>query len=60
MKAIIAIARTLLTAIYNLLKNNEPYNPDLYKKSDMPPQHRNVSLDEALFILQRQGYIITY
>ena len=58
-KAIIAIARTLLTAIYNILKKNEPYNPDLYKKSDLPPQHKTVSFDEAVFILQRQGYIIT-
>lgn len=58
-KAIIAIARTLLTAIYNILKKNEPYNLDLYKKSDLPPLHRTVSFDEAVFILQRQGYIIT-
>ena len=58
-KAIIAIARTLLTAIYNILKKNEPYNPNLYKKSDMPPQHRAVTFNEAIFILQRQGYIIT-
>lgn len=58
-KAIIAIARTLLTAIYNILKKSEPYNPNLYKKSDLPPHHRTVSLDEAVFILQRQGYIIT-
>lgn len=34
-KAIIAIARMLLTAIYNILKKNEPYNPDLYRKSDI-------------------------
>ncbi len=27
-KAIIAIARMLLTAIYNILKKNEPYNPE--------------------------------
>lgn len=58
-KAIIDIARTLLTAIYNILKENEPYNPNLYTKSDLPPQHRTVSFDEAVFILQRQGYIIT-
>jgi hypothetical protein len=29
-KAIIAIARILLTAIYNILKKNEPYNAELY------------------------------
>lgn len=58
-KAIIAIARMLLTAIFNILKKNEPYNSDLYTKSDGPPVHREVSLEEAIFILQRQGYIVT-
>lgn len=57
-KAIIAIARMLLTAIYNILKKNEPYNPELYRKSDAPPIQRTVSMDEAIFILQRQGYLI--
>ncbi len=58
-KAIIAISRMLLTAIYNILKKNEPYNAELYRKSDKPPAHRELSLDEAIFILQRQGYLIT-
>jgi transposase len=58
-KAIIAIARMLLTAIYNILKKNEPYNPDLYHQSDKPPVHREVSADEAIFILQRQGYLVS-
>ena len=58
-KAIIAIARMLLTVIYNILKKNEPYNPDLYRKSDRPPAHREVSVEEAVFILQRQGYLVT-
>lgn len=58
-KAIIAIARMLLTAIYNILKKNEPYNPELYRKADRPPTHREVSVDQAIFILQRQGYLIT-
>ena len=58
-KAIIAIARMLLTVIYNILKKNEPYTPDLYRKSDRPPAHREVSVEEAVFILQRQGYLVT-
>lgn len=58
-KAIIAIARMLLTAIYNILKKGEPYNPDLYRKADKPPAHREVSVNEAIFILQRQGYLIS-
>ena len=58
-KAIIAIARMLLTAIYCILKKSEPYNPELYRKEDVPPAHREVSPEEAIFILQRQGYLIT-
>ena len=58
-KAIIAIVRMLLTAIYNMLKKNEPYNPELYCKADRPPAHREVSLDEAIYIIQRQGYLVT-
>lgn len=58
-KAIIAIARMLLTAIYNILKKNEPYNPELYRKADPLPAHREVSVEEAVYILQRQGYLVT-
>ncbi len=58
-KAIIAIARMLLTAIYNILKKNEPYNANLYTRSNYPLAHRTVSVDEAIFILQRQGYLVT-
>lgn len=59
-KAIIAIARMLLTAIYNILKKNEPYNPELYLRcNNTPPEHRAVSVEEAVFILQRQGYLVT-
>ena len=58
-KAIIAISRMLLTAIYNILKKNEPYNPDLYRQYDRPPAHREVSVDEAVYILQRQGYLVS-
>ena len=59
-KAIIAIARMLLTAIYNILKKNEPYKAELYAHSyDTPPEHRAVSVEEAIFILQRQGYLVT-
>ena len=58
-KAIIAIARMLLTAIYNILKKNEPYNSELYAHINTPPNKRTVSVEEAIFILQRQGYLVT-
>ena len=30
-----------------------------YIRSNDPPTHRTVSVDEAIFILQRQGYLVT-
>jgi transposase len=58
-KAVIAISRMLLTAIYHMLKKNEPYNAELYKSADKPPVNRQVSVEEAIFILQRQGYFVS-
>jgi hypothetical protein len=49
----------LLTAIYNILKKNEPYNPELYTHINTPPKQRTASMEEAIFILQKQGYILT-
>ena len=49
----------LLAAIYSMFKKNEPYDPELYRKTDYPPAHREVSVEEAVFILQRQGYLVT-
>jgi transposase len=55
-RAIIAIARMLLTAIYHILKKKEPYNPDLYRKSDVRPGQREITMEQALRLLQAQGY----
>lgn len=57
-KAIIAIARMLLTALYNILKNNEPYNAELYKKSDVIPVDREITVEQAILMAQFQGYKI--
>jgi len=57
-KAIIAIARMLLTALYNMLKKNEPYNSELYKKSDVIPVTREITVDQAILMAQFQGYKI--
>ena len=48
-----------LTAIYNMIKKNEKYNAALYRKADTPPKNREVSINEAIYILQRQGYLVT-
>lgn len=58
-RAIIAIARMMLTAIYHILKKEEPYNPELYKKAEIIPANREVTVEQAIFILQRQGYSIS-
>lgn len=58
-KAIIAISRMLLTAIYNILKKDEPYNPDLYSRATSLPANREVTMEQAIYILQRQGYMIS-
>jgi len=57
-KAIIAIARMLLTAIYMILKKKEPYNPDLYRKSDALPVDREITVEQAILIAKTQGYRI--
>ena len=55
-KAIIAIARMLLTVLYNMLKNNEAYNAELYKKSDSIPIDREITVEQAIIIAKQQGY----
>jgi transposase len=55
---IIAIARMLLTAIYNILKNKESYNAELYKKSDVLPVDREITVEQAILLAKAQGYRI--
>ena len=57
-KAIIAIARRLLTAIYHILKKSEPYGPAAYIKEDKPPVVRQISQDKAFEMLARMGYVV--
>jgi transposase len=57
-KAIIAIARMLLTALYNMLKNKSPYNAELYRKSDVLPVDRIITVEQAILMAQFQGYKI--
>lgn len=58
-KAIVAIARRLLTAIYHILSKNEPYAPAAYTKVDMPPRARQISQEKAFELLARMGYILS-
>ena len=59
-RAIIAIARMLLTAIYHILLKDEPYNPELYKKVEVLPKTRNITVDEAILLAKRHGYSVAY
>jgi len=58
-KAIIAISRKLLTAIWYMLKKHQPYNHNLYQKSDLPPVNRVLSPEQAFALLRKQGFQIT-
>lgn len=59
-KAIIAIARKLLTCIYYMLDRNEPFNYDLYKLDSKPKNTYTPKLNEEIAIryLQTLGYQI--
>jgi transposase len=57
-KAIIAICRMLLTAIYSILKKSEAYNPALYRKEVAAPANRVLNVKQALALVKRHGFII--
>lgn len=57
-KAIIAIARMLLTALYHMLKNGENYNCELYQKSTGIPTDKEITVEQALQIAKLHGYKI--
>ena len=57
-KAIIAIARMLLTTLYHMLKNGENYNAELYRKSDLLPVDCEITVKQALMMARNQGYKI--
>ena len=56
-KAIIAICRMLLTAIWNILSKLEPYSADGYL-ADRPNKAMVISTSQALNLLKSRGYII--
>ena len=57
-KAVIAITRKILTAIWHILKKNQPYNAELYRKSDTPPLNRQLTPEQAFALLRSRGYSI--
>ena len=39
-----------------MLKNNEAYNAELYKKSDSITIDREITVEQAIIIAKQQGY----
>lgn len=40
------------------LKNGENHNSELYRKSNLPPVDREITIEQALMITRNQGYKI--
>ena len=59
MKARVAIARKLLTAIYQMLKKDEPYNPYIAPGKDMIPETRILTPEQAISMARARGYIVS-
>ena len=57
-KARIAIARRLLSAIYQMLLKDESYMPYLTPAKGSIPENRVLSPEQALAMLRRKGYVI--
>ena len=60
-RAIIAIARMILTAIYHMFCTGEVFNPSDLKQVDMPEElrqkHLQKSIINAITLLKRQGIL---
>lgn len=56
-KAIIAICRMLLTAIWNILSKLEPYSPNGYLQEKLTEHSVVISKAEGLALLRKRGYI---
>ena len=58
-KAIIAICRMLLTAIWHILSDLKPYTPDGYLEPRPVNESKVLTTSQALNLLKLRGYIIT-
>jgi len=57
-KAIIAICRMILTAIYHMFSTGELYNAEHYRKAEVLPVSREITIEQAIIIARSQGYRI--
>ena len=61
-RAIIAIARMLLTCAYHILSKNEPFDIELYKQlteSNFKSKHTKLNINNAIKFLEQQGYKVS-
>ncbi len=58
-KARVAIARRLLTAIYQILLKDEAYAPYIVPAQESIPENRVLSPEQALAMLRAKGYVIS-
>ena len=57
-KAIIAICRMLLTAIWHILSDLKPYTPDGYIEKESVKKTKILTTAQAINLLKQRGYII--
>ena len=57
-KAIIAICRMLLTAIWHILKKHVPYSAEGFIEQRKVKPSKKLSLSQALHLLKERGYVI--
>ena len=57
-KAIIAVSKMLLTAIWNMLSKLEPYNPEGFLEHRPVKQGKTLSVSQALELLRLRGFTI--
>ena len=55
-KAIIAIARMLMTVIYHVLKDKACYDKELYSRYNQLPVSKEITVEQAIALAKRQGY----
>ena len=58
-KAIIAICRMILTAIWNILTDLKPYTPEDFLESRPVSESKILTTSQALNLLKQRGYVIT-
>ena len=57
-KAIIAICRMILTAIWHILTDSKPYTPEGFLESRPVKEEKILTTSQALNLLKLRGYVI--